>query len=124
MTQNNRVVIIDDDEFIRFVLKKALTADGYDVHEAVDGEEGLEKIKSALPALIICDRMMPRMSGVEVLRHLQETEFKGVPFVFLTALSDIRDKLAVCDLPVSEYLEKPFTPEILRACVKRVLGGA
>ena len=121
MNDQGTVVVIDDDELIRELLKSLLAKEGYLVHEASDGLEGLQKIKDIKPDIVFCDRLMPKMSGVAVREYLQERmpETK-TEFVFLTSLTDARDKHAVINLNVSDYLEKPVTPATLHACLQHL----
>jgi two-component system response regulator YesN len=119
MSGQSVVLVIDDDEVMRLILKDMLSRESCVVHEAADGREGLEKIKEINPEIVFCDRMMPNMSGFALRKHLEENmpEFRG-EFVFLTSLTDERDKQAAADLDIAAYLDKPVSPEALRECLE------
>lgn len=119
MSRQSVVLVIDDDEVMRLVLKDMLSRESCIVHEATDGRDGLEKIREVNPDIIFCDRMMPNMSGFQLRKHLEENmpEFRG-EFVFLTSLTDERDKQAVADLDIAAYLDKPVSPDALRECLE------
>jgi CheY-like chemotaxis protein len=120
MSERKKILIVDDDPMIRAVLSTMLKKEGYDTVEAAEGNEGLRKVLEAAPALVLSDRVMPEgMSGFEFLKRLRELP-SDVPFVFLTALIDPRDKSAVCDYNVTDYLDKPVTPDALHACLKKI----
>jgi DNA-binding response OmpR family regulator len=115
------IMIVDDDPTIRIALRSMLKAEGFRIEEAADGAEALEKFKANPPALVLSDRMMPGLSGFELLRQLRALP-SDVPFVFLTALTDARDRMSVADLGVAAYLEKPVTRDVLHACLRKILG--
>jgi DNA-binding response OmpR family regulator len=121
MSKKTTIVIIDDDPLMRIALKTLLHKEGYEVHEAADGEEGLKKILEVNPDAILCDRVMPGMSGVALLTKLEEIGRRTVPFVFMTTLTDPRDKSAVADLQPDGYIEKPFSIATVRACLAQIL---
>jgi DNA-binding response OmpR family regulator len=122
MNKNKKILVVDDDAMIRAMLRNMLEKEGYEVIEAAEGSEGLRKAVEEGPAVIFSDRMMPEgVSGFDMLRSLREISL-DIPFVFLTALTDPRDRMAVADLKVTAYLEKPILPETLRGCLKSILG--
>lgn len=103
------ILLIEDEALVREMLADELAVMGHTVIEADNGEEGLKKVLSTDPDLILCDRAMPGMSGYDLLAHLRNDhpELNDIPFVFLTALSDPRDKEAVEHLAPAAYIEKP-----------------
>ena len=107
--QNTKILLIEDEAAVREMLVDELSIQGYTVVEASNGEEGLKKFLDNVPDLVICDRAMPGMSGYDVLERIRKTypQHDKVPFVFLTALADPRDKSAVEHLYPAAYLEKP-----------------
>ena len=114
-------LVIDDDDIIRMVMKNLLTKEGCIVEEAADGSEGLQKILEIAPDIIFCDRLMPNLSGFALLEYLEKKLPQNkADFVFLTNLTDQRDKDAVINMNVADYLEKPITPESLQACLKHL----
>lgn len=122
MKKNKKILVVDDDAMIRATLRNMLKKEGYEVIEAAEGGEGVQKALEEAPALIFSDRMMPEgVSGFDMLLRLREIPL-DIPFVFLTMLTDPRDRMAVADLKVTAYLEKPVLPETLRACLESILG--
>lgn len=104
-----RILLIEDEPSVREMLADELTVQGHEVIEAHDGEEGLRKILEQSPELVLCDRAMPGMSGYTLLEKVRAShpQMAGVPFVFLTALADPRDRAAVDHLKPAAYLTKP-----------------
>lgn len=118
-----RILVIEDDVSLReFMIKYFLEKEGYHVITAENGEIGLHKAKHELPDLIICDIMMPKMNGYEVIQALHEYKpTASIPFIFLTAMSDranIRDGM---NLGADDFLTKPFvSQELIIAVSKRL----
>ena len=106
-----RILLIEDDVVTRMTLAAMLANAGYEVVEAGDGEQGLAEIARQAPDAIFCDRMMPRVSGFEVLEAVRRDwpALNAVPFFFLSGLSDERDMMAVADLNPTDYLSKPIS---------------
>ena len=105
------------------MLLDELSVQGYDVIEAANGEEGLQKFLENEPDLVLCDRAMPGMSGYDVLSRIRgaHPQYDEVPFVFLTALTDPRDKAAVDHLRPADYIEKPVDFNLLSDKIKTLL---
>ncbi len=115
----NQILIIDDDPAIQMLLKRTLHNQGYDVAVASNGEEGLEQARQLLPALVICDWMMPRMNGLEVCRQVKETpELSTTIFVMLTALGSVEDRVKGLDAGADDFLCKPIEIPELKARVR------
>ncbi len=111
---SNEVLIVDDDASIRTLLAFVFHDDGFDVVEAADGREAIEVLRSAPPALMILDLMMPEVDGVGVLRARQEQRLAGgTRILVLTAKSDSRDTVWCWELGADEYLTKPVDPDRL-----------
>lgn len=115
------ILVVDDEERMRKLIKDFLKAKDYEVLEAEDGEKALEvfsenenKIK-----LILLDVMMPKLDGWSVLRQIRQTS--KVPIVMLTARAEEQDELFGFELGVDEYISKPFSPKILVARVEAIL---
>lgn len=118
-----RILIVEDEvdvvEIIKFVLQK----NGYQVLEAFDGLEGLEKAKREMPDLIILDIMLPGMSGYKVCRLLKFDErYKKIPILMLTARTQESDKALGKEAGADKYVIKPFEPDELVAIIKEMLG--
>lgn len=116
-----KILLIEDEAPVREMLIDELTVQGYKVIEASTGEEGLKKFLSEEPDLVVCDRAMPGLSGYEVLERIRgaHPQYEDVPFIFLTALTDPRDKAAVDHLKPSAYIEKPVDFKVL---VEKIRG--
>ena len=115
-----KVLVVDDEQRMRKLIKDFLTVKGYLVSEASDGEEALQIFYSDNSiSLIILDVMMPKMSGWEVLRSIRDTS--RVPVIMLTAKSEENDELNGFRLGADEYITKPFSPKILTARVDAIL---
>lgn len=111
---NGRVLVVDDEEGIRVLCRVNLELGGYEVSEAADGIEALEKARSTRPDLMFLDVMMPRMDGWEVLRQLKEDPATAsIPVVMLTARTSEEDQMKGWSEGILEYLSKPFNPQLL-----------
>jgi|SRR5579864_4619484 len=119
---SHRVLIVDDDPFNLDLLEQELIEQNYVVESASDGREGLEKVASFLPDVILLDYMMPKMSGIEVVKSLKQDErFKGIPVVLLTAKGSLRDKVEGLDAGADDYVAKPFDAVELLARVRSMI---
>jgi DNA-binding response OmpR family regulator len=116
------ILVIDDDEKLNRLLKRFLKDFGYEVFSAVDADQGLKKIRTVAPDLIILDVMLPGMSGFEVCKRIRE--FSAVPVIMLTARGDVTDKVVGLELGADDYLPKPFEPRELVARIQAVLRRA
>ncbi len=113
-----RILVIEDEPRVRANLATILRFEGYEVVEAGDGEEGLRRARECSPALILCDVMMPRVDGHQVLRALRaEPATRAIPFVFLTARGAIHELREGMTLGADDYLIKPVNREDLLAAV-------
>ena len=117
---STKILIVDDEQRIRKLLRDYLIRDGYTVYEASNGRQALDIFNSeANVALIILDVMMPEMDGWQVCSEIRKTS--KVPIIMLTAKSDERDELRGFELGVDEYVTKPFSPRTLSARVNAIL---
>ncbi len=108
-----RILIIEDEPAIREVLRAYLEKEDYEVVEAADGLEGLERFRERKPHLVILDLMMPGVGGFDVLSQLRI--WSEAPVLILSAKGDEIDKIKGFDLGVDDYVTKPFSPgEVLR----------
>ena len=114
------ILIVDDEERMRKLVKDFLTKAGYEVTEAGDGEKALELFFAGRKIdLVLLDVMMPRMDGWQTLTELRR--YSKVPVVMLTARSEEQDELRGFSLGVDEYITKPFSPRVLVARVDALL---
>ena len=114
-----RVLVVDDEAPIRDIVRRYLTADGFEVTEATDGEQALQRFASDAPDVVVLDVMMPGLDGLEVLRRLRATSDAYV--ILLTAKAEEVDKLVGLSVGADDYLSKPFSPRELTARVRAVL---
>lgn len=115
-----RVLVVDDEERLRKLVRDFLIKEDYEVLEAFDGQEALEVFEEHPDiALILLDVMMPRLNGFDTLKEIRKTS--QVPVIMLTAKSEEEDELNGFALGVDEYISKPFSPKVLVARVNAVL---
>jgi DNA-binding response OmpR family regulator len=117
--KNRRILVVDDEErMVRFI-RLNLEHDGFRVTEAFKGAEALNKLRSALPDLILLDVMLPDLDGFEVLRMIREVS--TVPVIMLTAKGEEDDRVRGLELGADDYVTKPFSPRELVSRVRAVL---
>ncbi len=114
-----RILIIEDDEGILKVLRRALVYEGYQVDTALDGESGLNLNRDNHPDLVVLDWMLPGMDGIEVCRRLREAG--SVPILMLTAKETLEDRVHGLDAGADDYMVKPFELDELLARVRALL---
>ncbi len=103
------ILIVDDSEDNRNLLSLMLREDGYDIVEAVNGEDALAKVHENPPDLILLDVMMPGMDGYEVCERLKRDELlKEIPVIFLSGLGKVKDKIRGLEIGGADYVAKPF----------------
>ncbi|HEY9741221.1 MAG TPA: EAL domain-containing protein [Coleofasciculaceae cyanobacterium] len=117
-----KILVIEDEEFVRENIVELLDAEGFEVIGAEDGRMGLNLAKAMVPDLILCDVMMPELDGYGVLTALrQDSILAAVPFIFLTAKAAKADLRQGMELGADDYLTKPFTrAELLGAIISRL----
>lgn len=116
-----KVLVVDDSDILRRIIVFNLKAAGYEVHEAVNGQEGIQKIKELNPDVICLDIMMPIMDGFSVLKIMQGEEI-NIPVIVLTAKGGEEDESTAKSLGAKEVLTKPFSPKNLVEIVKKLEG--
>lgn len=117
------ILTVDDSASIRMTTRIALTNAGYNVTEAVDGADGLQKIKSGSFDLIVTDLNMPNMDGLTMIRSLRQLPaYMGTPVIFLTTESDGEIKQQAKVAGATGWLTKPFDAENLTKIARKVLG--
>ena len=116
------ILVVDDEQRMRTLLKDFLVKKDYEVIEAKDGEEALEIFNEMQDKLnlILLDVMMPKLDGWSVLRQIRQTS--QIPIIMLTARGEEQDELFGFELGVDEYISKPFSPKILVARVQAILN--
>ena len=108
-----RILLVEDEIHLALAVSEILKKNGYQVDVANDGYDGYEYAKSNVFDLIILDIMLPKMSGIDILRKLRSEKF-SVPILMLTAKDEVEDKVEGLDYGADDYMTKPFaTPELL-----------
>jgi DNA-binding response OmpR family regulator len=117
-----RILLVDDDVEIIESLKVALSAKGYEILIARDGNQGLAMAERENPSLVILDMMMPKRSGFLVLEKLRRTQKDPMRVIMITANEGSRHKAYAEMLGVDDYIRKPFAMDRLIESVERLLG--
>jgi PleD family two-component response regulator len=116
------LLVADDNEDMRLMLRDLFRSSGHDVAVAADGLEALASIKDREPDLVVLDNSMPNMTGLEVCRRIKENPFTArIPVLMLTAQSGVENKVEGFTAGADEYLAKPFDPRELRIRVTALL---
>jgi len=116
---NGRILIVDDEELIRDLIKEYISLEMFSIEEAADGREALKLFQQNNYDLIILDVMMPKLDGWSVCREIRKTS--QVPIIMLTARGEEYDKLLAFELGVDDYIVKPFSPKELLARMKAII---
>ncbi|HMQ24770.1 MAG TPA: response regulator transcription factor [Acidimicrobiales bacterium] len=117
-----RILTVEDDERIRTAVKLALEDEGWDVEEAVDGEQALEAFTRHPADVVLIDIMLPGIDGFEVCRSIRRVS--DVPIVMVTARVDTPDVVQGLEAGADDYLTKPFAPKELSARIRALLRRA
>ena len=118
----SKILVVDDEAKIREVIKEYASFDGFNVSEAVDGMDAINKCKQEKFDLIIMDVMMPRLDGFSAIKEIRKTS--NTPVIMLSARGEEYDKLFGFEIGVDDYVTKPFSPKELMARVNAVLSRA
>ena len=119
MSENRRILVVDDEPQITRVLRRSLTAHRYDVRVAAEGEAALELFGDWQPDLVVTDLSMPNMGGLELCRRLRARS--DVPIIVLSVKGDERVKVEALDAGADDYVTKPFGMDELLARVRATL---
>lgn len=115
----SRILVVDDEERIRSVVREYAEFEGYEVEEAEDGMQAVEKCRAQDYDLVVMDIMMPRLDGFSACKEIRKT--KKIPVIMLSARGEEYDKLFGFEIGVDDYVTKPFSPKELMARVKVAL---
>lgn len=115
-----RILIVDDEKNMRWVLSQALAADGFEVVEAVDGKEALASIAEQAPDIMVLDHRMPAPDGMEVLRRMRANGYT-FPVIMLTAHGNVETAVQAMKAGATEYLTKPFDLDELKLAIEKAL---
>jgi len=123
MEPKKTILIVEDDKFLRELISRKLTGEGFDALEAVDGEEGIKKIKEGKPDLVLLDLILPGIDGFEVLARLREDpEISSIPVIILSNLGQREEVEKGLKLGAIDYLIKAhFTPGEIIEKIKNAL---
>lgn len=117
-----KILVVDDEENIRELVRYNLAREGYQVTTVGSGEEALKQVSSKLPDLIVLDLMLPGMDGFDVCRQLKnDARTAHIPIVMLTVKGEESDIVVGLELGADDYITKPFSPKVLLARLKAVL---
>ena len=123
MAEQARILVVDDEPAVQSALSRALAMESYEVAQAADGEEALERLGAAPYEAVILDIAMPRLDGLEVCRRLRQGGDR-TPVLMLTARGEVDDRVAGLDAGADDYLVKPFALRELLARVRALLRRA
>lgn len=115
-----KILVVEDEQSIQTLLSYNLKEAGYEVINAMDGKEGLDKAVSEHPDLILLDWMLPSMDGMDICKHLR-LQKNQVPIIMLTAKDAEFDKVLGLELGADDYMTKPFSPREVLARIKALL---
>jgi len=120
-----KILIIEDDKFLRELIVRKLTDEGFEIEEAIDGEEGIKKTKEIKPDLVLLDLILPGMDGFEVLSRIKgDPLLASIPVIILSNLGQREDIEKGLKLGAVDYLVKAnFTPNEIIEKVKNALKG-
>jgi DNA-binding response OmpR family regulator len=122
MEKKARILVVEDERLIASMLKELLEANHYEVVLAMDGEEGLNKARSAQPDLILLDIMLPKWDGLKICRLLKfDVKYRHIPIVMLTARAGEADREVSLQSGANDYMVKPFNPQNLLARISELL---
>jgi DNA-binding response OmpR family regulator len=118
------ILVLEDDPSVQTLLRKQLVAHGFKVSLATDGLDGLMKLETLSPDLMICDVMMPNLDGVEFVKAIKgNTLTQKIPVIFLTAKTDPRSMIEGINVGARFYVTKPFQIDDLLSKIRRALTG-
>lgn len=119
---SKKIITIDDESPIRSLIRHALRQEGYEVIEAKDGGEGLDKIRQELPDLVVLDFVMPVMNGAETLQAIRsDPRITHIPVLLLTGVKDAAKLEPLLQDSRNDFLAKPFLVDMLKERVRKLL---
>jgi DNA-binding response OmpR family regulator len=123
-TTQQHILVIEDEPAVQMLLQKQLTASGFRVTIAGDGLDGLMKLETLKPDLMICDVMMPNLDGIEFVKAIKNNnKTQKIPVIFLTAKTDPRSMIEGINVGARFYVTKPFQLDDLLGKIRRALSG-
>lgn len=119
MATQTTVLVVDDEPAFRDALEQALRREGFLVHTAVDGEQAVEQFEDVHPDIVLLDVMLPRMSGIDVCRHIRSSS--DTPVIMVSAKSEEIDAVVALEVGADDYITKPYRLRELIARIRTVL---
>lgn len=119
MENRKRILVVDDEKGLVRIVRLNLEQDGFDVVEAYNGAQAMEKLRTTLPDLVLLDVMMPDTDGFTVLKMIRQ--IGNIPVIMLTAKGEEDDKIKGLELGADDYVTKPFSPRELTSRIRAVL---
>lgn len=117
-----KILIVEDEPGLVLMLKARLESEGFQVHSAADGIDGIKKAKTIRPDIILVDIMMPKLDGYSMAQRLKEDDITtGIPIVVVTVKETMKDLFK--KIGVNHYFTKPFNDEELLGTIKNILSG-
>ncbi|ATP40660.1 response regulator [Solibacillus sp. R5-41] len=117
-----KILVVDDEEILRMLICDTLEDLGFEIDEAEDGAEALQKINEQVYDLMILDYMMPNLTGVEVIEQLPDDVKNNTPILMLTAKAQEADRQIVLEKGAHFFMSKPFSPVELLGLVEEILN--
>ena len=118
---SKRILVVDDSASMRMLLKKSLSARGFDIEMADDGQHGLERMHELNPDLLITDINMPKMDGFELIEAVRgEAQFRGTPVLVLSTEFSDEKKSRARQAGATGWITKPFDAEKLESAIRKV----
>ncbi|HNW95280.1 MAG TPA: response regulator transcription factor [Anaerolineaceae bacterium] len=117
--KKNRILVVDDEKGLVKLIRLNLEHDGFEVFEANNGAQAMDRLRAVLPDLVLLDVMMPDLDGFQVLRMIREVV--STPVIMLTAKGEENDKVRGLELGADDYVTKPFSPRELTSRIRAVL---
>lgn len=119
-----KIIIVEDDKFLRDLLVSKLEMEGFETITAVNGQEGLDLIKQEMPQIVLLDLVLPEIDGFEVLRQIKEdVQTNKIPVIILSNLGQQEEIERCLKMGAADYMIKAhFTPEEIVGKIKKVLG--
>src|SRR5690606_28664731 len=118
MENRKRILVVDDEKGLVKIIRLNLEQDGFDVIEAFNGSQAMEKLRTTLPDLVLLDVMMPDTDGFTVLKMIRQ--IGNIPVIMLTAKGEEDDKIKGLELGADDYVTKPFSPRELTSRIRAV----
>ena len=118
----NRILVVDDEDALRFVLSAELEGEGYAVLSAADGEEAINILRKETFDIILLDIMMPRVSGFEVLKFVKESQ-PATKVIMLTGYADLKNAIESKKFGAEDFVSKPYDMVDLLTTIEEVLQG-